>query len=77
MPAGAPDGAQKRGGGQMGFHKVEADDRPVLDGDMTGADMCDALARLSFRRSGLQMVALDKAARDYLIAAVLARQCKA
>ena len=41
-------------------------------GDMSPTDMAYVLGHIRFR-SGLQTVAMDKAARDYLVDAVLAR----
>jgi hypothetical protein len=39
---------------------------------MTPRDIADALARLRFR-NGMQVIALDREARNYLLAAVRAR----
>jgi hypothetical protein len=60
----------------MVFHKVEADDWPVIDGDMTADDICEVLGRLYFRRSDLQVIQVDRHARDFLVAAVRDRQGK-
>jgi hypothetical protein len=61
----------------MVFHKVvEADDRPVLDGSMTTADLVFVLDNLRFRRSNLQTIAIDKHVRDFLLCAVRDRQGK-
>jgi hypothetical protein len=45
---------------------------PGLTGDMSGDDIAFVLRGLRFR-NGLLTIALDKAARDYLVDAVLAR----
>ena len=47
-------------------------DPETLDQDMTPRDIADALARLRFR-NGMQVIALDREARNYLLAAVRAR----
>ena len=47
-------------------------DPEVLDGDMRPADIADALARLRFY-DRMQVIALDREARNYLLAAVRAR----
>ena len=44
----------------------------TLDGDMRPADIADILARLRFR-NGMQVIALDREARNYLLASVRAR----
>jgi hypothetical protein len=44
----------------------------ALSGDMSGADLAYVLGHIRFR-NGLQTIALDKAARDYLLDAVVAR----
>jgi hypothetical protein len=44
----------------------------TLDGDMRPADIADTLARLRFR-NGMQVIALDREARNYLVASVRAR----
>jgi hypothetical protein len=44
----------------------------TLDADMTPRDIADALARLRFR-NGMQVIALDREARNYLVASVRAR----
>jgi hypothetical protein len=43
-----------------------------LTSDMSGDDIAYVLGHIRFR-NGLQTIALDKAARDYLVDAVLAR----
>jgi hypothetical protein len=52
------------------------DEPPVapatLDQDMTARDIADALARLRFY-DGMQMIQLDREARNYLLASVRAR----
>ena len=44
----------------------------VLSGDMSGEDIAWVLRGIRFR-NGKETVAMDKAARDYLVDAVLAR----
>jgi hypothetical protein len=44
----------------------------TLDGDMRPADIADALARLRFY-DGMEVIAIDREARNYLLAAVRAR----
>jgi hypothetical protein len=44
----------------------------ALTGDMSGDDIAFVLRGIRFR-NGLQTIALDRAARDYLLASVLAR----
>jgi hypothetical protein len=44
----------------------------TLDADMTPRDIADALARLRFY-DRMQVIALDREARNYLLAAVRAR----
>ena len=44
----------------------------ALTGDMSGDDIAFVLRGIRFR-NGLQTIALDKSARDYLVDAVLAR----
>jgi hypothetical protein len=55
-------------------------DRPplpdCLDGDMTAADIAAALDRLSFHKTDLRVVTIDRDARDFLVSAVRDR-CKA
>ena len=47
-------------------------DPEVLDGDMRPGDIADALARLRFY-DRMQVIAIDREARNYLLAAVRAR----
>jgi hypothetical protein len=54
------------------LHPAAVSGHEVLDGDMRPADIADALARLRFR-NGNQVIALDREARNYLLASVCAR----
>jgi hypothetical protein len=49
----------------------------ILDGDMRPRDLADILARLKFGEDDLQVIKIDRAARDYLLCAVAARCGKA
>jgi hypothetical protein len=69
--------ASRSGRRAVVHYRIEADDRVVIDGDMTPRDIVTALDRLTFRRTDLQTVAIDRAARDYLVAALRDRQGKA
>jgi hypothetical protein len=44
----------------------------ALDGDMRPADICDVLARLRFY-DGMEVIAIDREARNYLLASVRSR----
>jgi hypothetical protein len=54
------------------LHPAAAAGPETLDQDMTPRDIADALARLHFR-NGKQVIALDREARNYLVASVRAR----
>jgi hypothetical protein len=49
---------------------VEPDD---LDADMTPRDIADVLRRLRFWGNSKALLKIDRAARDYVVAAILAR----
>jgi hypothetical protein len=60
------------------MHKID-DPQPAavtgpetLDGDMRPADIADTLARLRFY-DGMEVIAIDREARNYLLASVSAR----
>jgi hypothetical protein len=50
----------------------------ILDGDMNASDVCQVLRDLRFRGlTATATLSIDRPARDYLLASVLARQGKA
>jgi hypothetical protein len=57
----------------VAFERI-ASEPEVLDRDMTPADIAAALQRLRFGYNRRQLVALDEEVRDFLLAAVTARQ---
>jgi hypothetical protein len=51
-------------------HDFNVLEPPIVDQDMTAADITYTLQHLHFRQNGLGALKIDKGVRDYLVAAL-------